>query len=375
MYINLAGYFSRARQLLDLSDVDQVKPIQKRSVELVFNPKYAANLIIEMVRSFNLNKGTTKNPKGLMTSQPEQLYKLIEELFNQVMDILKNETKCKKVSSPCFIIGDIHGNIEDLLSLEKCIWRRIPCIGSNYLFLGDYVDRGHWSLECALYLIAFKVLSHQNVTLLRGNHEVRALQCHYTYKRECFQKYGKEWGEKIWDITNTLFDHLPVCAVVDDRVFCAHGGIPRSTSSIEEITKLEKNISDPLKESSIVWEILWSDPCHIQHFNDLAEVSSNSTEDIDQGFIKNNKRGTAFLFNEIAVKNFFDKNNLSHIIRAHEVPPLGYTFHFGNRCATIFSCSHYCGNNNDCACVLADSQTLRVIHLDTVNNSSATDNS
>lgn len=307
-----------------------------------------------------------------MSAQPEQLFELIQELTQQILAILKTELKCKKIASPCFIIGDIHGNLEDLLSLEKALWRRIPTIGSNYLFLGDYVDRGRWSLECSLYLFAFKVLVPSNVTLLRGNHEVRDLQAHYTYKNECFEKYGRKWGEKIWATTNMVFDHLPVCAVVDNKVFCAHGGIPRS-ANIEDIVKVDQNVQDPQRESSTVWEILWSDPCHMQQFHDIAEINSNSTEDIEQGYIKNFRRGTAFLFNEQAARNFLSTNNLSHIIRAHEVPQPGYTFHFGSRCATIFSCSHYCGNNNDCACVLADNQTLRIIHLDTVNNSSATD--
>ena len=74
--------------------------------------------------------------------------------------------------SPCYIIGDIHGNIEDLLSMSKTLWPTMPCVGSSFLFLGDYVDRGQWGLECALYLVAFKVLCPNKVTMLRGNHEV-----------------------------------------------------------------------------------------------------------------------------------------------------------------------------------------------------------
>src|SRR5699024_4011380 len=127
-------------------------------------------------------------------------------------------------------------------------------------------------------------------------HQVRDLQEHYTYKNECLQKYGKTFGHKIWDITNTLFDGLPVCAVVDDRVFCAHGGIPRSVSKVEDIGKVAREIRDPQHESAAVWEMLWSDPCHMQQFYVQADLTSTANENLERGFIKNVKRGTAFLF-------------------------------------------------------------------------------
>ena len=102
-------------------------------------------------------------------------------------------------------------------------------------------------------------------------------------------------------------------------------------------------------------------------------MAANSDADIDGGFINNAKRGTAYLFNDVAAQNFLAANQLSYIVRAHEVPQQGFDFHFGNKCATIFSCSHYCGNKNLCACILVDTPTMRIIRLDTFNNAPATD--
>lgn len=345
---------------------------QQYSIEIVFNRASAANIIINLVRDFVSRKGTVRKPNGLLQNNRDNLWKLLLAIYHEIDILLKNEKKCQKLASPCFIMGDIHGNIEDLFSLERTLWKQIPCVGANYLFLGDYVDRGQWGFECAMYLFAFKIICPNKVTLLRGNHEVRLLQSHYTYKRECMIKYGEIMGLKIWELTNRIFDKLPVCATVDDSIFCAHGGIPRTAQEVESIMKVKRELKDPERESPIAWEILWSDPCHMQQFLEIAELLHLNPAQL-HGYIRNTKRGTAFLFNETGLNNFLRKNCLTHVVRAHEVPPLGYTFHFGNKCCTIFSCSHYCGNDNDCACIMADNQKLRIVHLDTVNNLSATD--
>ena len=342
------------------------------SIEYVFNKHSAANVAIKLIHQFNKVKGTNKEPKGMLTENPSFLWQLTVALTNDIEVLINEEDKCPRVFSPCYIIGDIHGNLEDLLSLEKSIWKRFPCVGANYLFLGDYVDRGRWSLECTLYIMSLKILMPNKVLMLRGNHEVRILQAAYTYKQECCTKYGEDYGLKIWEATNRVFDKLPVAAVVDDAIYCAHGGIPRSAKTIAEINAVKKELSNPEAESNIVWEILWSDPCHAQQFNDVCSFMRVNPKE-QEGFVRNNKRGTAFLFNEIGANGFLQQNGLTHIVRAHEVPPRGYAFHFGTKCITIFSCSHYCGNDNACSCLLADNQVLRVIRLDTVNNAPATE--
>jgi len=328
--------------------------------------------MMRQVHILNAHKGTNKNPAGLLTGHTDKLLALAHELCKSVIAIVKHESKCHKMKTPCYVIGDIHGNIEDLLSIEKAIWRHVPCLSANYLFLGDYVDRGKWGLECALYLMAMKVLTPTSVVLVRGNHEERNLQAKYSYKGECIRKYGEKHGIEIWELTNYVFDHLPICAIVGETIFCAHGGIPRAAAKLEEIRAIENEIKDLQASSPAVWEILWSDPCHFSEFENFVGPET-SEKDIDCGFVFNKKRGTAFCFNEFAAKRFLEQNDLTHIVRAHEVPQPGYRFHFGNLCTTIFSCSHYCGNANEAAVLLAQNHLMRVLHLDTVNNAPATD--
>ncbi|KPM07246.1 serine/threonine protein phosphatase-like protein 7 [Sarcoptes scabiei] len=337
-----------------------------------------------------------------MTSiaEREQLLSMFRSIYDQLLPMLESEKRIKSVNSPCFIVGDIHGNLEDLISLETTIWKRFPCQGVHYLFLGDYVDRGRWSIECILYLFAMKSLMPKGITLLRGNHEIREIQTKYTYRRELLLKYGNIVGKKLWDLTNQLFDRLPLCAVIDERIYCAHGGIPHQSINLNEINSMMPSvIVTPEFDSQLAWEIMWSDPIAPEHFQMVinmyptmiqpftrsntadggsisngANGNTNSQEEkIRDGYLPNTKRGTAFYFNDRAIENFFQENHLSYVVRAHEVPKLGFMFHFENKCITIFSCSHYCGNENDCAVLFANHERIRIIRIDTTANASATD--
>ena len=184
-----------------------------------------ATTLMSKIREFNKVKPKnftfSERMPGVMNQlgDREHLVQMIRNISDELLPLLKKEARCKPVSSPVYVIGDIHGNLEDLISMERTLWRRFPEInGIHYLFLGDYVDRGRWSVECALYLISMKLLKPNCITLLRGNHEVRDIQMKYTYKRECFAKYGEEYGHRIWDLTNRIFDHFPLCAIVDEQV-------------------------------------------------------------------------------------------------------------------------------------------------------------
>ena len=198
------------------------------------------------------------------------------------------EPRCVHVHAPCYILGDLHGNYQDLIAFEKALWRiGLALSPANFLFLGDYVDRGAHSLEVITYLLAQKALCPGKIVLLRGNHEIRAQNSHVGYnpcfKQSCEQTLGPELGAQVWESINLAFDTFPVAAIVDNNIFCVHGGIPstdilaRNVSTggrsglkssgvaqlSAEINKIPRDIPNPDPAEGgdkLAWDLLWNDP-------------------------------------------------------------------------------------------------------------------
>ncbi|OTF73023.1 hypothetical protein BLA29_000305 [Euroglyphus maynei] len=376
MLINQDGYYDRSELVRPENKVKSDDSPQQQQSTLQRNhllqSDYPANFFLRKIREFNQTKKF--HTDGFMTNERERLFQMFQMMADELEPMLQKEQRVKQLYSPCYIIGDIHGNLEDLMSLETTIWKQFPASGVHYLFLGDYVDRGRWSIECALYLFSMKVLMPKMITLLRGNHEIREIQNKYTYRRELWQKYDQVYGQRFWDLTNRLFDRLPLSATIDDTIFCAHGGIPHQIIRLADLEKrIPPVIMSPEVDCPVAWEIMWSDPINQEHFLTIQNLYQIRNENLRQGYLPNTKRGTAFYFNERALDSFFAENRLTHLIRAHEVPKLGFMIHFGQKCVTVFSCSHYCGNDNECCVLFAHQEKIRVIRIDTTANQPATD--
>lgn len=296
----------------------------------------------------------------------------IRKVCLQADQIFKHEARVVGVTSPCFVLGDIHGNLIDLRTYERILWPNAPaCVPGSFLFLGDYVDRGDYGLECICYLLCMKVLAPKTFFLLRGNHELRSIQQAFTFFREVCEKFrNQQLGIQVWETLNKTFDLMPIAATIDDQIFCAHGGIPTSALRLDELYQVPSPLSDPENQSASAWEILWNDPVSSTEYSEYADLlrkqpGGQQAVTNMQGYLPNTKRGTAFFFGEEAVKRFLHMNNLSHVIRAHECVPPGYALHCNGRVVTIFSSSHYCGATNDAACILVEREKLRIIRLDT----------
>ncbi|XP_067934839.1 uncharacterized protein [Watersipora subatra] len=292
--------------------------------------------------------------------------KCLLAMCEQVKDLLRTESRLLRLRSPVYILGDIHGNYHDLVCFEKVLWRMGPLVTpSSFLFLGDYVDRGSYGVEVVAYLLSQKVLAPSKFFLLRGNHELRSVQENFNFKRECCEKFGEQVGLRVWDTINECFDVMPVAAVIDSKIFCVHGGIPSMSHSDGTLTAIDDipvPLADPEFESPLAWEIMWSDPVNNSYqFNEEEERDMKA----NKGFVFNSRRGTAYFWNVEALMGFLTRNGLSHVIRAHEVQQSGFQVQQRGKLLTVFSSSGYCGGSNDAACVLADSNKLRLIRLDT----------
>ena len=170
--------------------------------------------------------------------------------------LLTQEKRVLDIPSPCYVLGDIHGNLDDLRFFSQRLWTLgMHLTGSNFLFMGDYVDRGMYGIEVIMYLFAYKIKVPHKVFLLRGNHETRSVNGwiqwykHRCFLSQCRQRFGR-YGDMIWEKVNQVFDCLPFAATIDQSIFCVHGGIPpRETSlkgnRIEQMLKIPVPVKIP----------------------------------------------------------------------------------------------------------------------------------
>ena len=180
-------------------------------------------------------------------------------VLRKLMEVLYEEPNVVKLNAPITVVGDIHGQLFDLFEMFRISGEPDT---TKYLFLGDYVDRGYFSLETFLYVATLKLKYPTQICLLRGNHESRQVSKQYGFYDECVFNYGHGG---IWNLCQECFDLLPLAAVIDNRVFCVHGGLSPNILLIDQISMLERQQEIPITEP--IADLLWSDPTeHIQLF-------------------------------------------------------------------------------------------------------------
>ncbi|KAF0912882.1 hypothetical protein E2562_019465 [Oryza meyeriana var. granulata] len=173
---------------------------------------------------------------GGLDTQIEQLMQCrplaeqeVKALCEKAKEILMEESNVQPVKSPVTICGDIHGQFHDLVELFRIGGK---CPDTNYLFMGDYVDRGYYSVETVTLLVALKVRHPHRITILRGNHESRQITQVYGFYDECLRKYG---NANVWKIFTDLFDYFPLTALVESEIFCLHGGLSPSIENLDSM--------------------------------------------------------------------------------------------------------------------------------------------
>ena len=255
----------------------------------------------------------------------------IKFLISKSKEIFMNQPTFLELESPISVCGDTHGQYPDLLKLFEA--GGFPP-EANYLFLGDYVDRGKYSLETICLLLAYKIKYEENFFLLRGNHECASINRIYGFYDECKKRYNL----KIWKIFIDVFNCLPIAASIDDKILLMHGGLSPELKNVEQLKKIMRPTDVP--EEGLLCDLLWSDP------------------DMNCDGWGPNDRGVSVVFNEEVLKKFLEKNDLDLICRAHQVVEEGYEF-FGDReLVTVFSAPNYCGEFDNAGAMMVIDENL-----------------
>ena len=241
----------------------------------------------------------------------------VMDVLNRVSSIFEKEPNILYVRSPVTICGDIHGQLFDLFKLFQKGGDPNPQT-NRYLFLGDYVDRGYQSVHTFIYLAFLKILDPNSIFLIRGNHEARRQNLTYGFRHEILTTYG---NHGLWDCFNKTFDLLPCCAVVDNSVFCVHGGLSPNAKLLQRINLIDR-FTD-LQDEGVYADLCWSDP----------------QEDI--AAFRPNQRGAGCLFGATQTKEFLHGNGLKLVARAHQVAMEGYKWYFDRQLVLVWSAPNY----------------------------------
>ncbi|KAJ6823171.1 serine/threonine-protein phosphatase PP1 [Iris pallida] len=236
-----------------------------------------------------------------------------------------------ELEAPIKICGDIHGQYSDLLRMFE--YGGLPP-QANYLFLGDYVDRGKQSIETICLLLAYKIKYPENFFLLRGNHECASINRIYGFYDECKRRFNV----RLWKVFTDCFNCLPVAAVVDEKILCMHGGLSPSLKNLDQIRNIARPVDVP--DQGLICDLLWSDP----------------DKDIE-GWGEND-RGVSYTFGPDVVSEFLQKHDLDLICRAHQVVEDGYEFFAKRQLVTIFSAPNYCGEFDNAGAMMSVDDTL-----------------
>lgn len=250
----------------------------------------------------------------------------LKKLCDVVLEYLIEESSVHPVFTPVTVCGDIHGQYYDLQELFRT--GGYPP-DTNYIFMGDFVDRGHYSLETLTQLLLFKAKYPEKITLLRGNHESRQITQVYGFYDECMTKYG---NANPWKYCCKLFDYMTIAAIIDDSILCVHGGLSPEIKTIDQIRLIERNQEIPNKGAFC--DLVWSDP-----------------EEVDSWAVS--PRGAGWLFGAKVVNEFCEINDLSLICRAHQLVQEGIKYWFDEKLVTVWSAPNYCYRCGNVAAILS----------------------
>ncbi|KAL8141083.1 hypothetical protein V2J09_007104 [Rumex salicifolius] len=276
--------------------------------------------IDELIERLLAGKNSNK-PRKITLSEGD-----IRQLCVMAKDVFLSQPMLLELQAPLNICGDIHGQFSDLVRLLES--GGFPP-ETNYLFMGDYVDRGKYGIETICLLFAYKIKYPQSFFLLRGNHECASINRIYGFYDECKRRYSV----RLWKVFTDCFNCLPAAAIIEDKIICMHGGISPVLDDLDQIKSLTRPVDVP--DQGLLCDLLWSDP------------------DRDVMGWAENDRGVSYTFGPDRVEDFLKKYDLDLICRAHQVVEDGYEFFADRQLVTIFSAPNYCGEFNNAGAMMS----------------------
>lgn len=256
----------------------------------------------------------------------------IRFLNEEALVIFRSKPNVVRVEAPVTICGDIHGQFVDLMELFD-ICGKVP--NTNYLFMGDYVDRGPKSVEVVSYLFALMIRYPESITLLRGNHESASTSLHFGFRDEVVSRYG---SEEVWQIYTSTFNSIPLAALVGGKILCVHGGLSPSIKTIADIEEIDRFREIP--HQGPMCDLMWSDPANISGFQPSI-------------------RDAGYQFGEDVTKAFNKTNGLILTCRAHQLVMGGVEYSHNNQIVTVFSAPDYCMRCGNTAGVIELDENLQ----------------
>ncbi|KAF7635899.1 Serine/threonine-protein phosphatase [Meloidogyne graminicola] len=266
----------------------------------------------------------------------------IRELLYGVRRIFLSQPMFLRLEAPMVVCGDLHGQLNDVMRIFDA--EGFPHM-RNYLFLGDYVDRGQQSVELILFMFACKanifiIRYPKNFFMLRGNHETSSVNRQYGFYKNVMNKYR---SEALYELFQRVFDCMPLSALISDRILCMHGGLSPRLLEAKTLDVLD-NISRPLPDSKIsesgnqlAVDLLWADP------------------DINVQLFSSNRRGIGRTFGQEVIDRVRQRFGIDLIIRAHQVVLDGHEFFNDSSSSglvTLFSAPHYCGQYDNSGAIV-----------------------
>jgi serine/threonine-protein phosphatase PP1 catalytic subunit len=288
--------------------------------------------VIERLLATKKRSSSRKSKSHLPVETSEIRY-----ILSKSRQIFLEQPTLLKLSPPVKIVGDIHGQFHDLIRIFNCCGYPPH---SNYLFLGDYVDRGEKSLETILLLLCYKIKYPENFFMLRGNHESANITKIYGFYDECKRRLG---SNKLWRSFIDVFNTLPIAAVINEKIFCVHGGLSPQLEDFKQIQDIKRPTDVP--DKGLLADLLWSDPDALVKNFSLTNWPKND-------------RGVSFCFGKKHVDYFCSKFKLDLIVRGHMVVEDGYEFFNKRKLVTVFSAPNYCGEFNNFGAIMSVDKTL-----------------